>query len=73
MKIFFTVLVLTATISFLSAQEFILDNKCLVDEINETLDLIYNFEFNKAYQEIDKMQDLQKPPDPHHDNPLHHK
>ena len=44
------------SITGLSAQEPIVENQVLVDRINHTLDLIYNFEFEKAYEEIDHLE-----------------
>lgn len=42
----------------LRAQEFILNDQKLVDQINETLDLIYNYQFNEADREIEKLERL---------------
>ena len=44
------------SVTCLSAQDFILDAQDLTDQINYTLDLIYNFEFDKAYGEIDQLE-----------------
>jgi hypothetical protein len=57
MRIFLIAILLSLTVSSLSAQEFILNNTRLVNDINETLDLIYNFEFENAYKEIDSLHD----------------
>jgi tetratricopeptide (TPR) repeat protein len=57
MKIYLSIILLVISISRLSAQEFILNNEHLVHKINQTLDLIYNFEFEEAYGKIDSMED----------------
>jgi len=56
MKIFLSIIIFFVSISYLSAQEFILDDEHLVERMNHTLDFIYNFEFEAAYEEIDSLE-----------------
>ena len=44
------------SVTNLSAQDLILYDRDLVDQINHTLDLTYNFEFDKAYEEIGQLE-----------------
>jgi len=56
MKLFFTTILIAASFSISRSQEFVLDNPALVDRINRTLDLVYNFEFDEAYLQIDTLE-----------------
>jgi hypothetical protein len=55
-KVFLSTIILFVSFTNLTAQEFILDDRPLVEKINHTLDLIYNFEFQEAYKEIDDLE-----------------
>jgi hypothetical protein len=57
MKILSTAIFLLLPGMFLSAQEMLLNDQHLVEKINSTLDLIYNFEFDQAYKEISYLED----------------
>lgn len=56
MKLVLSFLLFVITISNSVSQEFILDDSLLMDRMNRTLDLIYNFEFDEAYLEIDTLE-----------------
>jgi len=56
MKFILTLFLLIIPISSSFSQEFILGDGRMIDRINRTLDLIYNFEFDEAYLEIDTLE-----------------
>jgi len=56
MKFVLSLLFSMITISSSVSQEFILEDSMLIDRISRTLDLIYNFEFDNACQEIDTLE-----------------
>lgn len=56
MKLVLSFLLFVITISNSVSQEFILDDSLLMDRMNRTLDLIYNFEFDEALLEIDTLE-----------------
>ena len=56
MKLISLLFLFTITVSVSLSQELILEDPRLVDRMNKTLDLIYNFEFEKAYLEIDTLE-----------------
>lgn len=58
MKFLLSLFLLIIPISSSFSQEFILEDSRLIDRMNKTLDLIYNFEFDDAYLEIDTLENL---------------
>ncbi len=56
MKFVLSLFLLIIPISSSFSQEFILGNSQMIGRINRTLDLIYNFEFDEAYLEIDTLE-----------------
>lgn len=66
MKSILSVIVILFFSVALPAQEFILDNKSLVNHINKTIDLIYDFKFDEADLEIEYLEArLGNHPTPH--------
>ena len=56
MKLFLSFIVFVISISNSVSQEFILQDSALIHRMNRTIDLIYNFEFDIAYLEIDTLE-----------------
>ena len=56
MKLFLSFLIFIISISNSVSQEFILNDSILINRMNRTIDLIYNFEFDEAYIEIDTLE-----------------
>ena len=56
MKFVLSLFLLIIPISSSFSQEFILGDSRMIDRMNRTLDLIYNFEFDEAHLEIDTLE-----------------
>ena len=56
MKIFLSIILLIISITGSVSQELILEDSILINRMNRTIDLIYNFEFDIAYLEIDTLE-----------------
>ncbi len=56
MKLFLSLLVFVISISNSVSQESIIEDSVLINRMNRTIDLIYNFEFDIAYLEIDTLE-----------------
>ncbi len=56
MKLFLFHLILVISISNSVSQESILKDSALINRMNRTIDLIYNFDFDIAYLEIDTLE-----------------
>jgi tetratricopeptide (TPR) repeat protein len=56
MKLFLSLLVFVISISNSVSQESIIEDSVLINRMNRTIDLIYNFEFDMAYLEIDTLE-----------------
>ena len=56
MKLFLSLLIFLISITNSVSQESILENSVLINRMNRTIDLIYNFEFDIAYKEIDTLE-----------------
>lgn len=56
MKLFLSFLIFTISVLNSVSQELILEDSILINRMNKTIDLIYNFEFDDAYLEIDTLE-----------------
>lgn len=56
MKLYLSCIIFTISISYSVAQELILEDSMLINRMNRTIDLIYNFEFDNAYLQIDTLE-----------------
>jgi tetratricopeptide (TPR) repeat protein len=56
MKLFLSFLIFTISVLNSVSQELILEDSILINRMNKTIDLIYNFEFDDAYLGIDTLE-----------------